>query len=174
MKTPPALVLAPLCLALLFSVYTEDGKVGRTGRAWKDAQRTGRVKTSTECVVGSVSGAGCVREGSGGSVCGAVGGDPLLDLWPEVADEALRRPCRGVAERADGVPFYLAAQLLRTRPPQALVALAQPPVLVSSTCNGRTSSMSISSTRASPLTKRLRMLSIHPVPSRHGVHCPQL
>src|ERR1041384_3872332 len=31
--------------------------------------------------------------------------DPLFDLVPEVPDETLYRPCRRVAERADGVAF---------------------------------------------------------------------
>src|SRR5512139_4339092 len=33
--------------------------------------------------------------------------DVMLELVPEVSDEALHRPRGGVAERADGVPFDL-------------------------------------------------------------------
>jgi len=73
--------------------------------------------------------------------------DAFLDLVTEMRDQALDRPRRGVAERADGVP---------------------------STCFVTSSSMSISRLWARPSAMRVSTRHIQPVPSRHGVHWPQL
>jgi hypothetical protein len=69
------------------------------------------------------------------------------NLDPEMADQALDRPGRRVAERADGVAFDL------------LGDVEQHVDLLFS---------------ASPFTMRSITRHIQPVPSRHGVHWPQL
>jgi hypothetical protein len=71
-----------------------------------------------------------------------------FDFGAEVADQALDRPGGGVAEGADRVAFDLLGVT--------------------------SSSMSISDISASPVTMRSMTRHIQPVPSRHGVHWPQL
>ena len=75
-------------------------------------------------------------------------GDAPFDLGTEMADQALDRPGRRVAQRADRVAFDLLGRL-----PAA----------------GRSRS-----TWASPFTMRVITRHIQPVPSRQGVHWPQL
>ena len=64
-----------------------------------------------------------------------------------MADQALDRPRRRIAQGADGVAFDLQVT---------------------------SSSMSISSSVGSPSTMRAIIRHSQPVPSRHGVHWPQL
>ena len=73
---------------------------------------------------------------------------PPLDLGPEVADQALDRPCRRVAERADGVALDLLGHV------EQQVDLLEP--------------------RRRPCAIRSITRHSQPVPSRQGVHWPQL
>ena len=67
---------------------------------------------------------------------------------PEMPDQALHGPCRGIAERADRVAFELGRDFEQQRRSRA---------------SGR-----------GPSTMRFITRHIQPVPSRHGVHWPQL
>ena len=73
--------------------------------------------------------------------------DPPLDLMAEMADQALDRPRRRVAKRADGVAFHL---------------------------RGDIEQLPISRLCARPSAMRVSTRHIQPVPSRQGVHWPQL
>ena len=79
---------------------------------------------------------------------GLVGGDPLFHHRPEMPDQALDRPGRGIAQRADRVAFDLPRHLVQRVDLLELGAALAP-------CG------------PSPAI-------IQPVPSRHGVHWPQL
>ena len=74
--------------------------------------------------------------------------DRVLEFVPVMAQEALHRPRGGFAERADGVAFDLAG--------------------------GGLAACCRSSSVACLSTMRVSMRYIQPVPSRHGVHWPQL
>ena len=74
--------------------------------------------------------------------------DALFDLGAEMPDQALDRPGRRVAQRADGVAFDLLGDFLQQ--------------------------VDLSHLRPRPSTMRSITRHIQPVPSRHGVHWPQL
>ena len=82
-----------------------------------------------------------------GRAC-AIGGDALFHHRPEMPDQALDRPGRGVAQRADRVALDLPRHLLQR--------------------------VDFVDGSARPSTMRFITRIIQPVPSRHGVHWPQL
>ena len=76
-----------------------------------------------------------------------IGGDALFHQRPEMPDQALDRPGRRIAQGADRVTFDLPRHLFER------VDLGD---------------------LARPSTMRVITRIIQPVPSRHGVHWPQL
>lgn len=99
---------------------------------------------------------------------GAVGGleflDAALDLWAEVAHEALNGPCSGVTQRANSAALDLFPVRKREKLVRGCSKTRQHATYVISR------SMSISRALLRPSTMRSIIFIIQVVPSRQGVH----